>query len=118
MNVKETHIMQGMTKDLSVHKFNPNMAFDARNIRITALKDNKTLLAVTNEKGTREFNITGNILGTIIGTAVLNNTLVVFTTTGTPNSSESFFKSILTPFFFASSNKFTQTITFGVISII
>lgn len=86
MNVKETHIMQGMTKDLSVHKFNPNMAFDARNIRITALKDNKTLLAVTNEKGTKEFSVTGNILGTIIGTAVLNSTLVVFTTTGTPNS--------------------------------
>ena len=86
MNVKETHIMQGMTKDLSVHKFNPNMAFDARNIRITALKDNKTLLAVTNEKGTKEFSITGNILGTIIGTAVLNSTLVIFTTTGIPNS--------------------------------
>lgn len=86
MNVKETHIMQGMTKDLSVHKFNPNMAFDARNIRITALKDNKTLLAVTNEKGTKEFSVTGNIRGTIIGTAVLNSTLVIFTTTGTPSS--------------------------------
>ena len=39
-------------------------------------------------------------------------------TTGTPNSSDNFFKSILIPFFLASSSKFTDTIMLEVISII
>ena len=39
-------------------------------------------------------------------------------TTGTPNRIANFFKSIAIPFFFASSNKFTQTIMLDVISII
>ena len=39
-------------------------------------------------------------------------------TTGTPNRIANFFKSIFIPFFFASSNKFTQTIMLELISII
>ena len=35
MNKRETHIVQGMTRDLAVHRFNPNMVVDAKNIRIT-----------------------------------------------------------------------------------
>lgn len=80
MNKRETHIMQGMTRDLSVARFNPNLVVDARNIRITTLKNNSTLLSVTNEKGTSEFTLSTYPEGTIIGTAVIKNHLVLFTT--------------------------------------
>ena len=73
MNKRETHIMQGMTRDLSVARFNPNLVVDARNIRITTLKNNSTLLSVTNEKGTSEFALSTYPAGTIIGTAVIKN---------------------------------------------
>ena len=90
MNKKETHIVQGMTRDLSVHKFNPNMVVDARNIRITTLKNNSTLLSVTNEKGTKQFTLTAesthhSVKGTIIGAASFVKTLVLFTVEGTVN---------------------------------
>ena len=80
MNKRETHIMQGMSRDLSVSRFNPNLVVDARNIRITPLKENSTLLSVTNEKGTSEFTLSTYPEGTIIGTAVIKNHLVLFTT--------------------------------------
>lgn len=81
MNKRETHVVQGMSRDLAVHRFNPNMVVDARNIRITTLKENSTLLSVTNEKGTARLSVSGtDILGTVIGSAVLNSTLVLFTT--------------------------------------
>ena len=47
---KEKHVFRGMQRDLTVSKFNPEFAFDAQNIRITA-RDNNTLLSVTNERG-------------------------------------------------------------------
>lgn len=81
MKKRETHIVKGMSRDLAVHRFDPNLVVDARNIRITTVKENSTLLSVTNEKGTSEFALSGDdIAGTIIGNAVLNNILVLFTT--------------------------------------
>ena len=80
MNKRETHIVTGMTRDLFASRFDNKFVVDARNIRITSTKDNATLLSVTNEKGTGEFSITGTIEGVILGHAVLNKTLVLFTT--------------------------------------
>lgn len=82
MRKRETHIVKGMSRDMSVHRFDPNLVIDARNIRITTIKDSGSLLSVTNEKGTREFTVNGTtpIKGTIIGTAVLNDLLILFTT--------------------------------------
>ena len=80
MNKRETHIVTGMTRDVSASRFDGKFVVDARNIRITPMKDNSTLLSVTNEKGTGELPVSGSIKGTIVGHAILNNTLVLFTT--------------------------------------
>ena len=80
MNKRETHVVQGMSRDLAMSRFNPNLVCDARNIRITPLKNNSTLLSVTNEKGTASAVVQGSsIIGTVVGYAVLNNVLVLFT---------------------------------------
>ena len=82
---QEQHIIKGMTRDLTVSKFNPEFAYECKNIRITA-RDNSTLLTVTNERGNSELSIltsNGNplqVLGTLIGYNVLNNYLTLFTT--------------------------------------
>ena len=55
MNKRETHVVTGMTRDLSASRFDNKFVVDARNIRITTTKGNSTLLSVTNEKGTAEF---------------------------------------------------------------
>lgn len=84
---QENHIIKGMTRDLSVSKFNPDFAYECKNIRITA-RDNSTLLTVTNEKGNLELPITYNstplqVQGTLIGYNVLNNYVTLFTTGNT-----------------------------------
>ena len=71
------HVIQGMSRDTTVSKFNPKYAFDALNIRITA-RDNNTLLSVTNEKGNKEVPSNHEIVGTYLGSCILNNTLIVF----------------------------------------
>lgn len=82
---QENHIIKGMTRDLTVSKFNPEFAYECKNIRITA-RDNSTLLTVTNERGNSELSIltsNGNplqVLGTLIGYNVLNNYVTLFTT--------------------------------------
>lgn len=82
---QEQHIIKGMTRDLTVSKFNPEFAYECKNIRITA-RDNSTLLTVTNERGNSELSIltsNGNplqVLGTFIGYNVLNNYVTLFTT--------------------------------------
>ena len=81
---QEPHIIKGMTRDLVVSKFNPEFAYECKNIRITA-RENSTLLAVTNEKGNKEIPIISNelplqVLGTLIGYNVLNNYVTLFTT--------------------------------------
>lgn len=81
---KEQHFFKGMQRDLSVSKFNPEYAFDAQNIRITA-RDNNTLLSVTNERGNKEIPLqspSGDpvvIDGVLLGQNVLNNYVTLFT---------------------------------------
>nr|DAG94142.1 MAG TPA: stabilization protein [Crassvirales sp.] len=81
---KEQHFFKGMQRDLSVSKFNPEYAFDAQNIRITA-RDNNTLLTVTNERGNKAIPLkspsgaTVAIDGVLLGNNVLNNYITLFT---------------------------------------
>lgn len=85
---------KGMNRDLSVSAFNPEFAFENRNLRLGTNSAN-TMMSWVNEKGTASIPIvTGNwiagndstlttvtsITGTPIGTAVINHQLVVFTT--------------------------------------
>ena len=82
---------RGMNRDLSVSAFNPEFAFENRNLRLST-NENNTMLSWVNEKGTKEAVITYQYLnannewanggstidGTIIGTAVFNEWLVLF----------------------------------------
>ena len=80
MNIKEQHIVAGMATDMNVSKFEPTKVLYARNIRITQVNGNQGLLCVTNEKGTRQCTTTGDTLaGTIVGSATINDYLVLFT---------------------------------------
>lgn len=72
-----SHVIQGMQKDTSKSKLSKEFAFDAKNIRITAREDN-SLLTVTNEKGNK---FTKSLFGSYLGHCVLNNQLIIFTTT-------------------------------------
>ena len=72
-----SHVIQGMQKDTSKSKLSKEFAFDAKNIRITAREDN-SLLTVTNEKGNEKLI---DLSGYYLGHCVLNNQLVLFTTT-------------------------------------
>lgn len=88
-----------MNRDLSVSAFSSEFAFENVNLRLSTNEGN-TLMSWVNEKGTKEIPIVKltkwdntelegkSIVGTPIGTAVLNHQLVVFTTqtTGTPTS--------------------------------
>lgn len=81
MNKQETHVVTGMSRDMSVTRFNPNLVVDARNIRITTRDDKATLLVVTNEKGPKEIELSGgNIIGIALGYAVIDNSVIIFTT--------------------------------------
>ena len=82
---KASYVIKGMQRDLSVSKFNPDFAYENINIRITAREDN-TLLSITNERGPKDLNI--QVLGTYIGHCVLNQYLVVFSTTSTIRNSD------------------------------
>lgn len=81
----ENHIIKGMQRDLSVSKFNPEYAFECKNIRMTAREYN-TLLSVTNERGNRKLDIVNlsgapfKINGVLIGYCILNQYIVLFTT--------------------------------------
>lgn len=87
MNIKEQHIVGGMTTDMNVSKFDPTKVIYARNIRITQVENNQGLLCVTNEKGTRTCTLTGTggtsltIGGTVVGSAFIDNQIVLFTHT-------------------------------------
>lgn len=84
--------VKGMNQDLSVSAFNPEFAFENHNLRLST-NENNTTLSWVNEKGTAKIplmirvtpwdihSVTIDTLkGTPIGTAVVNNKLVVFTT--------------------------------------
>lgn len=75
-----------MNRDLAVSAFSPDFAFENKNLRLSTNEDN-TLLSWVNEKGTLLLDIyaedTNNKItlnGTCIGTAVLNDYLVLFST--------------------------------------
>lgn len=71
---------KGMNKDLSVSSYNPEFCFENRNLRLLTNEHN-TMLSWVNEKGTLNITLSSNIQGYPIGTAVLNEYLVIFTTT-------------------------------------
>ena len=80
MNIKEQHIVAGMTTDMNVSKFEPTKVLYARNVRITQVNNNQGLLCVTNEKGTKQCTFTGDsITGSIVGSTTINDYLVLFT---------------------------------------
>ena len=74
----EHHTFNGMQRDIDIPMHPVNILYDAHNIRLTAREDD-TLLAITNERGTLDL---GSIVceGTYLGHCLLNNYLVVFTT--------------------------------------
>ena len=72
--------IKGMQRDLSASAFNPEYAYENKNVRIMPT-DESTLLSIINEKGNKKSNISGvgdYIDGTPIGQAVINNELIVF----------------------------------------
>lgn len=84
---------KGMNQDLSISAFNPEFSFENRNLRLSTNEGN-TLMSWVNEKGTSSLSLqipkkswnsgsfqTDTIVGTAIGTAILNDKLVLFTTT-------------------------------------
>lgn len=73
--------VKGMQRDLSASAFNPEYAYENKNIRIMPT-DESTLLSIINEKGNKESSIIGidSINGTPIGQCLINNELVLFTT--------------------------------------
>ena len=90
MNIKEQHVVAGMTTDMNVSRFDPTKVLYARNIRITQMEGNQGLLCVTNEKGTKQCSVTGdNIVGAVIGSAVINDYLILFTTDNDTSSQPS-----------------------------
>ena len=73
--------VKGMQRDLSASAFNPEYAYENKNIRIMPT-DESTLLSIINEKGNKSSSIIGigdNLVGTPIGQSLVNNELVVFT---------------------------------------
>ena len=74
--LSEHHSFAGMQRDFNVLKHPPTFLYNAKNIRLTAREDN-TLLAISNEKGTINTNLT--IEGEYLGSCKLNKYLVVFT---------------------------------------
>ena len=85
---------KGMSRDLSVSAHNPEFAFENMNLRLFT-NDANTGMSWVNEQGTKQLNLyinttpwednseyklTDHIIGTPIGTAVLNHYLIIFTT--------------------------------------
>lgn len=74
---------KGMNRDLSVSAFNAEFSYENINLRLSTNEGN-TMMSWVNEKGPKELPIEldgyldGYFYGTPIGTAVLNNQLVVF----------------------------------------
>ena len=74
---------KGMNRDLSVSAFNTEFSFENINLRLSTNEGN-TMMSLVNEKGPKELPIDldgyldSYFYGTPIGTAVLNNQLVIF----------------------------------------
>lgn len=78
---------KGMNKDLSISKFSPEFTYDNYNMRLNANEEN-TLFTITNAKGNIKAVILDEdtdeevvIKGNTIGYCILNEFLVLFTTT-------------------------------------
>lgn len=71
---------KGMQRDLAVSAFNSDFAYENKNIRVITNDDN-TLYSLVNERGTKLANVGGidSIEGTVIGKAVIDNELILFT---------------------------------------
>lgn len=72
---------KGMQQDLSESSFNPEFAFENKNIRLLSTNNNTTLSS-QNEKGNKLINISGleaGIKGLPIGQATLEDDLILFT---------------------------------------
>lgn len=73
--------VKGMQRDLSASAFNPEYAYENKNIRIMPT-DESTLLSIVNEKGNSLANISGignSLKGTPIGQALIDDELIIFT---------------------------------------
>lgn len=91
MEIKRVQtIPRGMNQDVSISKFRDDLSFENYNIRIAAI-DNSTTLSIENERGPlrldpqftpEDSNTSLPIQGYCIGYAVLNEYIVLFTTTG------------------------------------
>lgn len=81
---QDLHIFSGMQRDPAISKQKAEFLWDAHNIRLTA-REQDTLLAMTNEKGTTRLLNGVVINGKYLGHAVLNNYLVLFTISGSTN---------------------------------
>ena len=80
--------IKGMQRDLSVSAFNPEYAYENKNIRIMPTKEN-TLLSIINEKGNKLAYIEGigeELQGIPIGQSVLDDELIIFTAKNSDNS--------------------------------
>ena len=76
-----TFKVKGMQRDLSASAFNPEYAYENKNIRIMPT-DESTLLSIVNEKGNKLANISGigdSLKGTPIGQASIDDELIIFT---------------------------------------
>lgn len=74
------HKIKGMQRDLSVSSFNPEYAYENKNVRIMPT-DDSTLLSIINEKGNKELYINDvgdSIVGDIIGVSKLNDEAILF----------------------------------------
>ena len=73
--------VKGMQRDLNAEAFNPEYAYENKNIRIMPT-DESTLLSIVNEKGNELANISGigdSLKGTPIGQALIDDELIIFT---------------------------------------
>lgn len=74
--------IKGMTRDLAASKFNPEFAYENRNMRILATDDN-TSGTLTNERGNLKIEdgiFSSGFYGIPIGQATIDDELVLFTT--------------------------------------
>ena len=77
-------IIQGMQRDLNVARYDQNFSYENLNVRLTAM-DDKTLLAITNERGNKKIlikdssNNNFSIIGNYVGHCIVGKYLVLFT---------------------------------------
>lgn len=73
--------VKGMQRDLSASAFNPEYAYENKNIRIMPT-DESTLLSIINEKGNKLADVTNigdSFKGIPIGQSLINDELIIFT---------------------------------------